>query len=88
MRILALVSVDTNDGDLVTTERVAVLLRALWLASRRGEKMTTAAAQRLLCLSQWHSADAMLTKIERVVPELRRDLDGWWIDDCMGGTDP
>lgn len=76
--MLVLVAVDTDE--LVTTERVAIVLRALKIASRRGEKTTTAAVARLVSIA-WNNADAMLTKIERVTPELRRDLDGWWLDD-------
>lgn len=87
--VLALVAVDTDTGDgLVTTERVAIVLRALKIASRRGEKLTTAALGRLVCI-RWDSADEMIVKIERVTPELARDLDGWYLTDCwVGGTAP
>ena len=74
----ALVAVDTDE--LVTTERVAVVLRALLIRSRQNKKLTTAAIARLIGI-HWLNAALMMGKIERVVPELRRDPDGWWLDD-------
>jgi hypothetical protein len=78
---------DTGDR-LVTTERVAIVLRALRIASGGGMKLSTAAIARLVSI-RWDSADEMIVKIERVTPELTRDLDGWYLTDCwLQGTAP
>jgi hypothetical protein len=76
---VALVAVDVDE--LVTTERTGVVMRALTISSLRKpiQKLSTGAIARMLGI-HWLNAALMMGKLERVVPEMRRDEAGWWLD--------